>query len=60
MVTCTAIDLSEDEEDKKQEEDDGSDQDLVSTLSFSAPEALLRPPNAHPLRIFVCFLSHLS
>ena len=24
------------------------------TLSFSAPPALLRPPNAHPLRIFVC------
>lgn len=55
VVTCTAVDLSEDEEDKKQEEDDGSDQDLCPTLSFSAPEALLRSPNAHPLRIFVCF-----
>ncbi|XP_016432153.1 cilia- and flagella-associated protein 221-like [Sinocyclocheilus rhinocerous] len=52
VVTCTAVDLSEDEEDKKQEEDDGSDHDLCPTLSFSAPEALLRPPNAHPLRIF--------
>ncbi|KTG33837.1 hypothetical protein cypCar_00016727 [Cyprinus carpio] len=52
VVTCTAVDLSEDEEDKKQEEDDGSDQDLGLTLSFSVPEALLRPTNAHPLRIF--------
>lgn len=55
VVTCTAVDLSEDGEDKKQEEDDGSDQDLGLTLSFSVPEALLRPTNAHPLRIFVCF-----
>ncbi|XP_052402216.1 cilia- and flagella-associated protein 221 [Carassius gibelio] len=52
LVTCTAVDFSEDEDDKKQEEDDGSVQDLGPTLSFSAPEALLRPPSAHPLQIF--------
>ncbi|XP_067298914.1 cilia- and flagella-associated protein 221 [Pseudorasbora parva] len=52
VVTCPSVELSEDEEDEKPEDDDGSHQDLRPTLSFSAPEAILRPPNAHPLRIF--------
>lgn len=52
VVTCPSVELSEDEEDEKSEDDDGSHQDLGPTLSFSAPEALLRPPSAHPLRIF--------
>ncbi|XP_051766641.1 LOW QUALITY PROTEIN: cilia- and flagella-associated protein 221 [Ctenopharyngodon idella] len=52
VVRCPSVELSEDDEDKKPEEDDESDHDLGPTLSFSAPEALLRPPNAHPLRIF--------
>lgn len=60
VVSCPSVELSDDEEDKNPEDDDGSRQDLGPTLSFSAPEALLRLPNAHPLRIFVCFLSHLS
>ncbi|XDV14664.1 hypothetical protein PO909_014880 [Leuciscus waleckii] len=52
VVTCPSVELSDDEEDKNPEDDDGSRQDLGPTLSFSAPEALLRLPNAHPLRIF--------
>lgn len=59
VVTFTSVDLSEDEEEKNPEEDDGSDQDLNPTLSFCAPETLLKPPSAHPLRIFVCFLIHI-
>ncbi|XP_051557964.1 cilia- and flagella-associated protein 221 [Myxocyprinus asiaticus] len=52
VVTCPSVELSEDEEDKMPEDDGGSNQDLSPSLSFSAPEALLKPPNAHPLRIF--------
>lgn len=52
VLACSSADLSEDEEDRNTEEPEGSNQDLHPSLSFCAPEALLKPPNAHPLRIF--------
>ncbi|XP_002660420.3 cilia- and flagella-associated protein 221 [Danio rerio] len=52
VVTCTSVDLSEDEEEKNPQEDDRADLSLNPTLSFCAPETLLKPPRAHPLRIF--------
>ncbi|XP_056586967.1 cilia- and flagella-associated protein 221 [Triplophysa dalaica] len=52
VLACTSADLSEDEPDRNVEEHEGSNQDLYSSLSFCAPEALLKPPNAHPLQIF--------
>jgi len=55
VVTCPSVELSDDEEDNSPEAHDGSHQDLGPMLSFSTPDALLRLPSAHPLRIFVCF-----
>ncbi|TRZ02507.1 hypothetical protein DNTS_000083 [Danionella cerebrum] len=52
-VMCASVNLHEDEEDKTPVEDDASDHDLCApTLNFKAPDAILHPPNAHPLRIF--------
>ncbi|KAK1802774.1 hypothetical protein P4O66_021311 [Electrophorus voltai] len=42
----------ESQEDKELREEQGIEQDLDSTLHFSAPRNMLNPPNAHPLRIF--------
>ncbi|XP_055061885.2 cilia- and flagella-associated protein 221 isoform X1 [Misgurnus anguillicaudatus] len=52
VLACSSADLSEDEEDRNTEEPDGANQDLHPSLSFCAPEALLKPPHAHPLRVF--------
>ncbi|KAI7810989.1 cilia- and flagella-associated protein 221 [Triplophysa rosa] len=52
VLACTSADLSEDEPDRNAEEHEGSNQDLYTSLSFSASEALLKPPNVHPLQIF--------
>lgn len=38
----------------KEEEDAGANE--AASLTFSLPEALLRPPPANPLRIFVSFV----
>lgn len=56
MLACSSADLTEDDQDRNTEEHEGSSQDLFPSLSFCAPEALLNPPNAHPLQIFVILI----